>query len=296
MPAAGIVLAVAAAGSGTAAAGARSGPPQQGTPRQGLLRQDPLRQGPAWAAHVAEPPLRVKVIGRLPGFRRRLARTLLPTGLSPAAIGSVYSLSGLAPSSSAGAGQVIALVDAYRDPRALSDLNTFNAQYGYPELAVCASLAQAGPCFLRASPAGRPAVNRGWALEESLDIEWAHVEAPGAKIVLVEAANNSFPGLFRAVSYADGIGATEISMSWGGAEFPGEQADDAVLAHPGTLYTAASGDNGHGAQFPAASPDVIAVGGTTLHGCAGTSCAGFTHETAWSGEGCWGAAGEGGRA
>jgi len=243
------------------------------------------RSAQSRAARVAEPPFLVKAIGRLPDLRPRLAKAALPTGLGPQTIHSVYSLSGLDPSSEAGAGQVIAIVDAYRDPKALADLNTFDAEYGYPALAACTSLTQAGPCFLRASPVGRPAVNHGWALEESLDIEWAHAEAPWAKIVLVEAANNRFPSLFGAVSYADAIGATEVSMSWGGPEFPGEQAYDAVLNQPGTLYVASSGDGGHGVQYPAVSPDVIAVGGTTLVGCGGTSCAGFTHEKAWSGSG-----------
>jgi subtilase family serine protease len=265
---AGIALAVVTMTAPGAAVGAQAAPP-----------------GGRGAAPSAEPPFRVKVIGHLSRFGPRLATTSQPTGLSPQAVASVYALSGLSPSSGAGAGQIIAVVDAYRDPAALPDLNTFNAQYGYPKLAACSSLAQAGPCFLQSSPASRPRVNRGWALEESLDIEWAHAEAPGAKIVLVQAANNGFPSLLRAVSYADGIGATEISMSWGGPEFAGEQEYDTVLARPGTLYTAASGDGGHGAQFPATSPDVIAVGGTTLAGCGPTSCAGFTRETAWSGSG-----------
>jgi subtilase family serine protease len=122
-------------------------------------------------------------------------------------------------------------------------------------------------------------------LEESLDIEWAHAEAPAAKIVLVEAASNSDTNLFNAVSYANSIGATEVSMSWGGGEFSGETSDDADMAHAGTLYTASSGDSGHGAEYPAASPNVIAVGGTTLNGCSGSSCAGYSSETAWSGSG-----------
>lgn len=74
-------------------------------------------------------------------------------------------------------------------------------------------------------------------------------------------------------------------MSWGGSEFSGETADDAHMTNPGTLYTASSGDSGHGAEYPAASPNVIAVGGTTLNGCSGTSCTGFSSETAWSSSG-----------
>lgn len=235
-------------------------------------------------SRVATPPFVVKTIGRLPDGRAKLSSGS-PTGLPPSAIQSVYNLSGLSPSSNAGAGQIIAIVDAYHDPNALSDLNTFNSQYGYPQLSTCTSLSQSGACFEQADPQGTPKVNSGWVLEESLDIEWAHAEAPGAKIVLVEAASNSNSNLFDAVSYANSIGATEVSMSWGGSEFSSETSYDADLAHAGTLYTASAGDSGHGSEYPAASPNVIAVGGTTLNGCSGTSCAGFTSETAWSSSG-----------
>lgn len=234
-----------------------------------------------WAA---SPPLKVKVLGYRPDGSPRLTSGS-PTGLSPSAVQSVYNLSGLAASSGAGAGQVIAIVDAYHDPNALSDLNKFNSQYGYPALSTCTSLSQTGPCFMQADPQGTPTVNSGWVLEESLDIEWAHAEAPGAKIVLVEAASNSNTNLFGAVVYANGIGASEVSMSWGGGEFSSESSFDSDLAHAGTFYTVSSGDSGHGVEYPAASPNVIAVGGTTLNGCSGTSCSGFSSETAWSGSG-----------
>ena len=236
------------------------------------------------AARVSNPPFKIKVVGRLPNGQPKLA-SAAPTGLPPSAIASVYSLSGLSPSSGAGAGQIIAIVDAFHDPNALSDLNTFNAQYGYAQLSACTSLSQSGPCFLQSDPQGTPKVNSSWALEESLDIEWAHAEAPAAKIVLVEAASNSNANLFDAVVSAGSLGATQVSMSWGGSESSGETAFDADLSHAGTQYTVSSGDSGHGAQYPAASPDVIAVGGTTLNGCSGTSCARFSSETAWSGSG-----------
>ena len=74
-------------------------------------------------------------------------------------------------------------------------------------------------------------------------------------------------------------------MSFGGSEFSGETGYDGDMAHPGTFYTASAGDSGSGSEYPAASPNVIAVGGTTLNGCSGTSCAGFTSETAWSSSG-----------
>jgi subtilase family serine protease len=109
--------------------------------------------------------------------------------------------------------------------------------------------------------------------------------SPGAKIVLVEASSNSFTNLFNAVLAANKLNPTEVSLSWGGGESSSETSTDSDLAHAGTFYTVSSGDSGHGAQYPAASPNVIAVGGTTLNGCSGTSCSGFKSETTWSGSG-----------
>ena len=238
-------------------------------------------------------PLELKVVGRLPDGSPRLAGAT-PTGLPPAAIARVYNLPGMSPTSGAGAGQIIAIVDPYSDPNALPDLNKFDAQYGYPRLPECASLAKPAPCFETKYPQGPPQPPpekgnlSGARLETSMDIEWAHAEAPAAKIVLVEAAAFTKADMFGAVSYVNTyVHATEVSMSWFFAEFKGETQYDTVkyFAHPGTFYFAAAGDFGHEAVYPAASPDVIAVGGTTLNGCKGTSCAGFTSETAWSGSG-----------
>jgi subtilase family serine protease len=232
----------------------------------------------AWSApptSAAHPPLRVKVVGHNSDGTPRFTSSI-PTGLSPSAIKHVYNLSGLSPTSGAGAGQTIAIVDAYHDPSAASDLNKFSARYGLPQ---CGS---SNLCFQQADPFGRPQVNSGWVLEESLDIEWAHAEAPAARIVLVEAPSNSFANLFNAVGYANGIGATEVSMSWGGSEFSGETSYDGNFTHSGTVYTASSGDSGPPAEYPSASPNVISVGGTTLNGCSGTSCSNFSSETVWN--------------
>jgi subtilase family serine protease len=235
------------------------------------------------ATGVSHAPIVVKVIGHLANGKPKITSST-PTGLPPSAIASVYTLSGLSPTSGAGNGQIIAIVDAFHDPNALSDLNTFNSQYGYAQLSTCTSLQQSGPCFEQVDPQGTPRVNAGWVLEESLDIEWAHAEAPGAKIVLVEAKTNSNSNLFGAVVAANNLGATEVSMSWGAGESSGETSLDSDFTHAGTFYTASSGDSGHGTGYPAASPNVIAVGGTTLNGCSGTHCT-FTSETTWSGSG-----------
>jgi subtilase family serine protease len=229
---------------------------------------------------LIQPTFKIHRVGTRPNGTAQVTSTT-PTGLSPSAIQSVYHLSGLSPTSKAGAGQIVAIVDAYSDPNALADLNVFNAQYGYPVLSTCSSLTQAGACFEVAQPSGKPVTNADWAVEESLDVQWAHAEAPGAKVVLVEAKSSSNANLYAAVTYANSIGATEVSMSWGGSETSSETSHDSLFTHAGTFYTASAGDSGHGVIYPSSSPNVISVGGTTLNGCSGTSCSGFTSETSW---------------
>jgi Subtilase family/Repeat of unknown function (DUF346) len=119
------------------------------------------------------------------------------------------------------------------------------------------------------------AVGTPWEQEIDLDIEWAHAAAPGAAIALVEAPNDlldpNSPSLLSAVDYAvTVVGADVISMSWGGAEFAGETALDRHFpsTNPTTgkpiMYVAAAGDIGFGTSWPAASPGVLGVGGTSL--------------------------------
>ncbi len=129
--------------------------------------------------------------------------------------------------------------------------------------------------------------NNSWGQEESLDAEWAHAIAPGASILVVEAApgyynNQAFQNLMAAVQTASSTpGVSVVSMSWGFNEFPGETQYDANFTTPGITYIAASGDT-PGPEYPAASPDVLAVGGTSLVlGATG----GYGSETAWSASG-----------
>jgi subtilase family serine protease len=200
--------------------------------------------------------------------------TTSPTGLSPDTIKSVY---GFSTSLTAGAGQTIAIVDAYDDPTAESDLNVFSGQFGLP---ACTT---ANGCFQKVNQTGGtsyPRKDAGWALEISLDIQWAHAIAPGAKILLVEASSNSFGNLLAAEDYAK-ANAQYVSNSWGGSEFSGESSYDSYFAQSGVSFFVSSGDSGLPAQYPSASPNVISVGGTTLNFSSGT----FTTETGWSGSG-----------
>jgi subtilase family serine protease len=197
-----------------------------------------------------------------------------PTGLSPATIKSVYNYS---TSQTAGAGKTIAIVDAYDDPTAESDLAVFSSQYGLP---ACTT---ANGCFQKVNQSGGtsyPAKNAGWALEISLDIQWAHAIAPGAHILLVEASSNSFANLLTAEDYA-AAHAQYVSNSWGGSEFSGESAYDSHFAQSGVSFFVSAGDAGLPAEYPSASPNVISVGGTTLNFSGST----FSSETGWSGGG-----------
>jgi hypothetical protein len=207
------------------------------------------------------------------------SRNLLSV-LTPAQVRQAYGFNQL---SYTGSGQTIAIVDAYDDPNIASDLHHFDAQFGLPD-----------PSFTKMTPEGQPAVDTGWAGEIALDVEWAHAIAPGANIVLVEAKSASLSDLLGAVQYAaTQTGASVVSMSWGASEFAGEAAYDSVFNQPGVTFVASAGDNGawYGADWPASSPNVLAVGGTTL---SVSSTGSYLGETAWTSYSPWQYGGGGG--
>lgn len=179
-----------------------------------------------------------------------------PAGYTPAQIRHAYGFDQLPQD---GAGQTIAIVDAYDDPNIVSDLNTFSTQFGLP------TTTSGAFTFTKAFAQGsQPTANGGWAQEISLDVEWAHAIAPRANILLVEAASNSFANLFGAVDYAVNQGAHIVSMSWGATDFSSETSFDSHFNKPGVMFVASAGDSGGVVNYPAASPDVLSVGGTTL--------------------------------
>jgi subtilase family serine protease len=176
-----------------------------------------------------------------------------------------------------GAGQTIGIVDAYDDANAESDLGVFSTQFGLP---ACTS---SNGCFRKVYSNGKkPVANANWAVEIALDVEWAHAIAPKATILLVETPTNSLSDLVGGVTVAVRDGASAVSMSWTAGEFSGETSMDKNFVSNGVTYLAASGDAGTGAVYPAASPDVIGVGGTSLSLSANGS---YLSETAWSGSG-----------
>jgi len=173
-----------------------------------------------------------------------------------------------------GASETIAIVDAYGSSSVQRDLDTFCSTFGIPHTTVAIYY-----------PQGKAPVNSGWAQETALDVEWAHAIAPGAKIVLVVARSASLNNLLGAVDYAvNHLGATVVSMSWGASEFSSETSYDYHFNHNGVTFVASAGDNGEstGVEWPAASPFVVGVGGTSLYLDANTN---RTSETAWSGSG-----------
>jgi subtilase family serine protease len=176
-----------------------------------------------------------------------------------------------------GAGQTIALVDAYDDANAANDLTVFSKQFNLP---ACTT---SNGCFRQLYSSGRkPAANANWAVEIALDIEWAHAIAPQAKILLVEAPSNNLSDLLAGVDFAVRNGASVVSMSWTSAELSSERNLDNHFVSTGVTFLAASGDSGSGVNYPAASPDVIAVGGTSL---TLDKSGNYSSESAWSGSG-----------
>ncbi|MFN2540305.1 MAG: S8 family serine peptidase [Mycobacteriales bacterium] len=199
-----------------------------------------------------------------------------PTGLGPAQLQAAYKLAGRNAS-----GRTVAIVDAYDDKTAESDLAVFRSTYGLPP---CST---ANGCLKKVNQNGLqgsyPANNVGWATEISLDLDAVSAACPSCHILLVEATNNSNANLYKAVDTAAATpGVVAISNSYGGSESATETADDVHFDHPGIAITVSSGDGGYGVEYPAASRYVIAVGGTTLTGA--STARGWT-ETAWSGAG-----------
>ena len=196
----------------------------------------------------------------------------VPTVLTPAQVRHAYGFDQLPYD---GSGQTIAVVLAYDNPTAAQDLHTFDRQFGLPD-----------PTLLKATEGSRVAYDPGWALESSLDLEWAHAIAPRATLLLVEAASTSFSDLMSAVDYARHYpGVSVVSMSWGAGEFAGENQFDGLFTtpagHTGVTFVAASGDTGGQTIYPSTSPNVVAVGGTSLTVSGGT----YVRETGWSGSG-----------
>jgi subtilase family serine protease len=208
----------------------------------------------------------------------------LLSGLTPGLLTGAYGLNGIRFTTSTGAtvkadgsGETIALIEAYHDPTLASDLKTFDQMYKLPD-----------PSLSVVNQAGGQ-TNSGWAGEESLDVEWAHAVAPGTNILVVEAKSQNLQDLLSAVNtarYTPGVVA--VSMRGGFGEMSNEASYDSYFTtppgHVGITFVASSGDSGSyaGASYPATSPNVLSIGGTTLNlGASGV----YQSETAWTSSG-----------
>ena len=202
-------------------------------------------------------------------------------GATPQTPASIKDIYGFPTDADAGYGKTIAIVAAYDDPTVERDLLTFTTRFGLPE---CNT---ANGCFTKVDQNGGtnyPRTNSGWAIEISLDTQWAHAIAPGAKILLVEAKSAALRDLVIAENYAK-THAEYVSNSWGAPEFSRESNYDSAFSQSGVSFFVAAGDNGLPAEYPSSSPNVISVGGTTLNF---DTKGGFDSETGWinGGGGC----------
>ena len=206
-----------------------------------------------------------------------LVASATPNGYTPAQIKGYLGLTGT------GYGVTIAIVVAYNHPNIAADLATFDTAFGLPAPASFKKISQTGSTSLL------PAPDENWALEASLDVEWAHALAPKAGILLVEANSSSLSDLGTAISYAAKSSAvTVISNSWGTTgDFDGEIVNDYRCKQTAKLCVFASGDLGNPGGYPAYSPYVLSVGGTSLNLQTDPTTGAVTvaSESAWSGSG-----------
>ncbi|HMD56975.1 MAG TPA: PKD domain-containing protein [Solirubrobacteraceae bacterium] len=222
-------------------------------------------------------------------------------GFTPADLASAYGFS-----PAGGAGQTVALIDAYDDPKIEEGLAKFDTEY---KLGECT---KADSCFRKVNEEGSeevenlpPKDEEGWSEEISLDVETVRAVCNGCKILLVEATSSAYHDLAKAANEAAALGATEISNSYGGPEiglvYEEAAYNEAAYRHPGIVVTAATGDYGYDdwnyllfpfelepfelpdmPNAPASLPSVVSVGGTSLHlNGSGTR----EEETVWNDDG-----------
>jgi hypothetical protein len=224
----------------------------------------------------------------------------------PADLQSAYAL----PTGTEGAGLTVAVVDAYDLPTAASDLAYYRSYWGLP---ACTT---ANGCFHKVDQNGgttypSTAVGKGWDGEIALDIDMVSAICPYCHILLVEATNNQWVNLGTGVNTAVLLGAIAVSNSYAGSEWSSESYYDTLYYnHPGVAITASTGDCGYNCNgvygssdynsvgYPAASPDVVAVGGTSLtpdgsargwtesawgdaYGGAGSGCSSYEPKPSW---------------
>ncbi|MFZ6745906.1 putative Ig domain-containing protein [Undibacterium sp. JH2W] len=248
--------------------------------------------------HVAPPPAGENA--------QPLAGTSAVSTYTPAQIRAAYGLPALPANMSSltasqaaqlGAGQTIYLVNAKHDPNIAAELNAFNTKFGLPActvksipatttLPLAAASANACEFYVVYSTssggmnATAPAFDSGWATEIALDVQWAHATAPLARLILIEAFDSSMSNMVGGIKLANAMGPGVVSMSFGSTEGSWTAGVESTFTTAKMTYLAASGDSGPEVEWPAVSPNVLAVGGTSL-----TYTGGSRTETAWSSTG-----------
>ncbi|MBL4930666.1 S53 family peptidase, partial [Clostridium paridis] len=153
-----------------------------------------------------------------------------------------------------GENQKIAVIVPYGSPTIENDVSIFNKQFNLPDLALKISY-----------PCGEPdKIDMNWAAETSLDVQWTHALAPKATISLIISKTDSIDDLLKCIDYAVSNNEHIISMSWGFNEFQNELSYEKYFDNKNITFIASSGDGGPQVNWPAVSPNVLAVGGTTL--------------------------------
>ncbi len=201
---------------------------------------------------VAEARCTVALNVKFPPLSSVASGDLVP-GLHPADLQARYALP-------ARSGGTVAIVDAYDDPLAESDLNVYRGIFG---MSACTS---SNGCFKKVDQNGGsaiPATNNAWTQEISLDLDMVSAACPSCTILLIEAKSASIADLAAAVDTAAKLGARAISNSYYAVEWSSEKAEDVHYFHQGIPVVASSGDQPY-PYYPAASPNVVSVGGTTL--------------------------------
>ena len=260
------------------AAGAAASGPAAATPTMlpGVVHGNELIVTPR-ADHtgpgLATPPLTAEIRGRT-AAGQPLTASAAPAGYSPAQLSAYLRLHGT------GQGQTVVITDAYDDPAIVSDVNTYSQQFGLP--LACGTAGAGSTCFTFTvqDPDGTAGSDPGWGTETSLDVEMVHAIAPRASIVLMEAHDASVPAFDSAIDHAARLKPAVISDSWSltGTEFAAQTKLDGHCRLAHSLCVFSSGDDSNPTGWPATSPDVLAVGGTSLQLATDGS---VSSETAW---------------
>lgn len=228
----------------------------------------------AFDPHPGQGNCTVAVNITIPPVSSRTTPASLVAGLHPADLQKAYALP------SQRAGQLVAIVDAYDDPTAEIDLTTYRSTFGLP---ACTT---ANGCFRKVDQTGArvplPVPNGAWSQEIALDLDMVSAACPRCPILLIEANSASIDDLGAGVDTAIALGSKIVSNSYYAFEWPHEAAEDVHYHHAGAAITVSSGDAAE-TFYPAASPYVTAVGGTTF-----TALPHAWSQAAWkfSGSGC----------